>query len=121
MHVTHLMMKLEQVNLFSKLRGMFAFAIYNKKTKETTYVKNIAIEDMGIENDTYYFDKVYGVPEVNTISDEGGSDKYSIKDTMFVSIKDNNGNDKYSFNGQIINTEIDDFSGIDTYSNNSNT
>ena len=92
---------------------------YNKKTKETTYVKNITIEDRSIENDTYYFDKVYGVPEVNTISDEGGSDKYSIKDTMFVSIKDNNGNDKYSFNGQIINTEIDDLSGIDFYSNNS--
>ena len=93
--------------------------VYDKKTKETTYVKNIVIEDRSIENDTYYFDKVYGVPEVNTISDEGGSDKYSIKDTMFVSIKDNNGNDKYSFNGQIINTVIDDLSGIDTYSNNS--
>ena len=93
--------------------------VYDKKTKETTYVKNIAIEDRGIENDTYNFDKVYGVPEVNTISDEGGSDKYSIKDTMYVSIKDNNGNDKYSFNGQIINTKIDDLGGIDTYSNNS--
>lgn len=93
--------------------------VYDKKTKETTYVKNITIEDRSIENDTYYFDKVYGVPEVNTISDEGGNDKYSIKDTMYVSIKDNNGNDKYSFNGEIINTEIDDLSGIDTYSNNS--